>query len=294
VIDAGVKWLVDRQEPSGSYGPLEVPHHVYGHAIATLAVVEAFGLTGRGRLRASAQKALDFVAASRNPDGAWRYGFRDGGNDTSVTSWMAFALLSARMVNASEAANGRPEPFRLDKDALTGARAWILRMTDQATGRVGYMVTGTGPARSADDVDRFPPDLSESMTAAGLFVRILLGEDPAKAPDLRKGVALCLRPASARDAGTLPAWTPAGTIDVYYWHYGSLAMYQAGGGAWATWSRALVSAALAGQNTKGDSAALRGSWDPVDPWARDGGRIYSTAMMILSLQSPSRYERVLP
>jgi hypothetical protein len=35
-----------------------------------------------------------------------------------------------------------------------------------------------------------------------------------------------------------------------------------------------------------------GSWDPVDPWGEDGGRVYSTAMMTLCLQAYFRYDRV--
>jgi hypothetical protein len=32
-----------------------------------------------------------------------------------------------------------------------------------------------------------------------------------------------------------------------------------------------------------------GSWDPLDPWALDGGRIYSTAINVLALEVPLRY-----
>jgi len=35
----------------------------------------------------------------------------------------------------------------------------------------------------------------------------------------------------------------------------------------------------------------RGSWDPVGPWGREGGRVYSTATMALCLQVYYRYQR---
>jgi hypothetical protein len=36
----------------------------------------------------------------------------------------------------------------------------------------------------------------------------------------------------------------------------------------------------------------RGSWDPVDPWSADGGRVYATAVNTLCLEIYYRYERV--
>jgi hypothetical protein len=36
-----------------------------------------------------------------------------------------------------------------------------------------------------------------------------------------------------------------------------------------------------------------GSWDPVDPWSAEGGRVYSTAICCLSLESYYRMDSLL-
>ena len=49
-------------------------------------------------------------------------------------------------------------------------------------------------------------------------------------------------------------------------------------------------AILPNQRKDGD---FKGSWDPDGAWGFSGGRVYSTAMMTLSLQVYYRYSRVL-
>jgi hypothetical protein len=51
------------------------------------------------------------------------------------------------------------------------------------------------------------------------------------------------------------------------------------------WFRALDAALLALQCRDGPAA---GSWDPIDAWGEDGGRVYATAMNVLALQARYR------
>jgi hypothetical protein len=44
------------------------------------------------------------------------------------------------------------------------------------------------------------------------------------------------------------------------------------------------------QRLDGDPC-VRGSWDPADAWAPEGGRIYSTTLMCLCLEVRDRYPR---
>ena len=69
---------------------------------------------------------------------------------------------------------------------------------------------------------------------------------------------------------------------------GTMAMFHAGGTHWRAWSEALGEAVLEHQHPAG-SGSRAGSWDPVDPWGPDGGRVYSTALMTLSLEWFYRY-----
>ena len=76
--------------------------------------------------------------------------------------------------------------------------------------------------------------------------------------------------------------------NLYYWYYGTLAMYQYGGNPWRQWNEALRDTLIAEQRTRGH---LAGSWDPKAPWGAYGGRIFSTAVSTLCLEV---YYRFLP
>jgi hypothetical protein len=79
---------------------------------------------------------------------------------------------------------------------------------------------------------------------------------------------------------------------MYYWYWGTLAMFQVGGEVWGKWNEALKEAVVEHQHLAG-SGARAGSWDPVGPWGvQDGGRVYSTALMTLCLEIYYRYDRV--
>ena len=76
---------------------------------------------------------------------------------------------------------------------------------------------------------------------------------------------------------------------MYYWYYGTLAMYQVGGTAWTTWNKAMSSAIIEQQRQDGH---FKGSWDPIGAWGEEGGRVYSTALLTLCLEVYYRYGRV--
>jgi len=196
---------------------------------------------------------------------------RPGDNDTSVTGWMVMALKSAKMAG-----------LRVSEEAFDGARSWIEKATEPEYGRVGYTARGTGPARPEGFEDLFPSEKSESLTAVGILSRVFLGEDPAKSEAIRKGTNLCLK--------ALPVWDPeGGAVDMYYWYYGTLAMFQVGDDAWKKWLAAMGPAIIDHQRKEG---CEKGSWDPVGPWGRAGGRVYSTALMVMCMEVFYRYDRV--
>ncbi len=70
---------------------------MYAQGIATLALCEAYAMTGDDTLRPFAQKAVDFIVYAQNPNtGGWRY-FPGQPGDTTVLGWQLMALRSARM-----------------------------------------------------------------------------------------------------------------------------------------------------------------------------------------------------
>ena len=74
-----------------------------------------------------------------------------------------------------------------------------------------------------------------------------------------------------------PKWDPnGGTVDYYYWYYGTYAMARVGGAYWQAWRGDLIKALMHQQIHKG---CPMGSWPPeYGPWGDAGGRIYATAL----------------
>lgn len=284
-VGDGLKYLRNAQDAEGCFGARTTPHFAYNHAIATLALVEAYGMTRSSIDKSATQKGLDFIAAIRNPGLAWRYGVRSGDNDTSITGWMTLALCVGKWIIASDIELGRAASLTIDAAAFDGARAFIEKMTDSASGRLGYQQRGTSPARPADRVDAFPGDRSESLTAIGVLLRVLLGDDPATSERVKSGTDLLVK--------LPPVWNPKdGSIDLYYWQFGALTMAQLGTAAGEAWRASLSNALVEHQRTDGGPCGFQGSWDPIDPWGPDGGRVYMTAMAALALEAPYRYPRV--
>jgi len=271
-VRGGLRYLLQWQDTEGCIGSRASMHFMYGHAIATLALCEAYATTRNPRYREPAQNAVDFILRARNPYLAWRYEPRGGENDTSVTGWCVMALASARDAG-----------LETDPGAFQGALAWIDKMTDAQFGQVGYNFPGGGSARPEGKVDRFPPEKSQAMTASGILTRMLGGQDPRKAEAIVKGANLC--------AELPPAWNPEdGSIDMYYWYFGTLAMFKVGGTHWSRWNAALLKAAGMGQHPAG-AGARTGSWEPAGVWGEEGGRVYSTAIMTLCLEVAYRYDK---
>ncbi|MHC4342254.1 MAG: prenyltransferase/squalene oxidase repeat-containing protein [Planctomycetota bacterium] len=272
-VRQGLRFLMTSQDDEGCFGSRSSQHFMYNTAIATLAMSEAYWMTRNPRYKKPAQEGLNFIARARNPYLAWRYEPRGGENDSSVTGWMVMALKS-----------GKFGGLDIDPDAFEGARQWIEKMTDPEFGQCGYNMPGGGCARPEGLQDKFPPEKSQSMTAVGMLTRIFLGEDPRTSEMIRKGADLCLE--------RIPTWNPDdGSIDMYYWYYGTLAMFQVAGTYWKKWNVSMKEAIVKSQHPKG-SGSRTGSWDPIGPWGGDGGRVYSTACLVMCLEVYYRYDRV--
>jgi hypothetical protein len=271
-VRAGLRYLKGTQDPEGCFGGRTGNHWIYDHCIGALAMAEAYGMTNSPLFKTSAQNGIDLVHRAQNPYMAWRYGLRPQDNDTSVTGWAVMALKSAQMSGLA-----------VDPAAFDGVRTWLDKVTEPDYGRAGYTARGNGPARPQELLDRFPADKSESMTAVAVLSRIFSGANEGD-PMVRKGADLC--------AKSPPLWdVAAGTIDYYYWYYGTLAMFQVGGQDWERW-RAQLKPAVADTQYAKVGECREGSWDGADPWAAEGGRVYATAINTLTLEVYYRYDRV--
>jgi hypothetical protein len=277
VVRRGLRWLVDQMEEGGAddglIGGRKGKAFLYDHALGALALCDAYAISLQETLREPAQRAVNFVLRARNPYKAWRYEAPPNGeNDSSITGWMVFVLKTAHDAGLD-----------IDKEAFTGALALFDELSDLSTGRCGYTLRGEAPARTEQNRERFPAQHSESLTAVALLCRIFLGQRPDEHPILEAHADLL--------AARPPLWTEDGaTHDFYYWYYATFALFQMGGERWARWNEKLKLALLRSQRRDAHAA---GSWDPLDPWGADGGRIYSTAMAVLCLEVYYRYAPVL-
>lgn len=273
-VTKAVRWLKSQQAGNGRIGS-NAPHDfLYDHAIATLAIVEAYGVSADKSLRSTAQKALDYIEFHRNPKKVWRYQPRDGDSDISLTTWCMSAYAAGSDFNLT-----------INESALPLIANYVDQVTDDR-GHHGYTSKTEAsarkhqPNRKIQHGELFPVELCETTTAVGLACRFILGRSPATDPLMTAAADLL--------AKKPPTWDEAGSIDYYYWYYGSNAMFQMGGKQWHTWSQAVRSALLPEQRSDGNFA---GSWDPISVWGEDGGRVYVTAASVLALQAEFRYAR---
>ncbi len=275
-VSAAIKFLKRVQDPEGCFGT-QTGHYMYSHAVATLAMTEAYGMTNSPLLRRPVEKGLAFLYRAQNPNPsgtgklAWRYSVQPGDNDTSVTGWVVMALKSARSAG-----------LEVPGSVLEGARAWVDQMTDPATGRCGYVQSGVSPVRAPGREATWPRSKSEAITAVAMLTRVFLDENPETSKPIQQGARLCLE--------RLPVWNEGdGSVDHYYWYYGTLAMFQVSGRQWAKWNKAMKKAIVDHQCKNG---CEKGSWDPIGPWGEDGGRVYATAVMTMCLEVYYRYGKV--
>jgi len=269
VVKKGLQWLLAHQDPEGCVGERSMKY-LYSHAIATLALSEAFGMTASQPLKEPAQKAVDFLVAAQNPGKGWRYSAKSGDTDTSVTGWAVLALKSAELAELS-----------FPKSTYEGAMAWL----ESATGpekeyyRVGYLQPGT--SRHGGILDKF--DDHPTMTAVGVTTRILIQK--RKAEPALGGVNLLV--------ADLPEWKNT-RIDFNYWYFGTLALFQYDGpegSMWKKWNDPMINALVPSQKTSKDGCQ-NGSWEPASRWADEGGRVWATAINAMTLEIYYRYPNV--
>lgn len=267
-VKKGLKYLKDIQDPEGCFGDRLAHNFTYGHSVCALAMAEAYGLTGFPLFKRTAQKGIDFILKSRNPYGAWRYGVQTGENDTSVTGWMVMALKSAKLAG-----------LKIDPDAFKGARDFIDSVTDEY-GAAGYIQRGSGSVRLEHMLEEYPSQYTQALTAVAMTARVFMDQDPGKTEQIQKGADLLVQ--------LLPVWDKP-KVDMYYWYYGTLAMYQVGGDRWNKWNGAMQKAIIDHQEKEG---VAKGSWEPIGAWGEEGGRVYATALLTMCLEVYYRYGKV--
>jgi hypothetical protein len=169
--------------------------------------------------------------------------------DTSQLGWQLMSLKSAELAGLNVPSSAGDGAVRFLKSVSIG----------QFGGKASYR-PGEHP--------------SPTMTAEALVCRQFLGMAREN-------------PATNEAADYLTAQLPsADRINLYYWYYGTLGLYQLQDDHWQRWNTALQNTLVSRQHNDGE---LAGSWDPECLWGGYGGRVYSTALSALCLEVYYRY-----
>ncbi|HEX5138268.1 MAG TPA: prenyltransferase/squalene oxidase repeat-containing protein [Planctomycetota bacterium] len=251
------KALLAMQQDDGTFGKPRGGKGIYGDALAVEALAEYAMAKGdvetfRDALRRGAASLVD----AQSPGSGWGYEPRSGKCDTSITERVVAALSAARRADVP-----------VDPEAFAGGRAWAEKMSEPNYGLFGYNIPGGLPSRTKQKVNAFPPDETQSMTAAGCIIYLFTGSDP-----------LTLAKSFAAVFWKVPS---ARYPDMYYWDLGARACVAAHGQMPAEWYAALVKSAAA---CRADDGGMRAC----DAWGEEGGRIYATAITTIALMAPCR------
>ncbi len=256
-VRKGLEWLIKRQKNDGDRCVKPAGNtHVYAHAIATIALCEAYGMSKDQKLRGPAQRAIDFIVkAQHKPSGGWRYRPNEHA-DTSVVGWQVMALKSGQMAALSVPG----EPFELVKKWLSSVEG-----KGDKIGTFGYQNPAAKPA----------------MTAEALLCLQYLGAN-RNDPRLKAGAKYLLERLPSKGEKRQKQFNS------YYWYYATQVMYHMRGEYWQKWNDALHDMLIQTQQKEGH---LAGTWHPSDQWENRAGRVYATSLKLLMLEV---YFRHLP
>lgn len=216
-VQHGLEFLMRQQRTDGELGgSAELFARMYCHSMSTLALGEAYSMTGDQRLRPFLERAVRYTLAAQDPQsGGWRYRPGDSG-DMSQFGWQVMSLKSAQLSRLEV-----PERTRLG----------MLRFLDQCQAGSQRGLASYRPGERP----------SRTMTAESIVCRLFVG---------------AYQDAQLVEAERFLLEEPpqAGKENFYYWYYGTLAMFQMQGEGWPKWNQALQRELLAGQRTDGDMA----------------------------------------
>jgi hypothetical protein len=276
VCGRALAWMIKNQRANGDLYVRTDPKSdgnswLYSHAIATLALCEAYGMTQDETIKKNAQSAINFLMQSQDPQGGgWRYTPKVG-SDTSVTGWCMMALKSAELSG-----------LEVTKESYRGIAKWLDGSQASESQKYLYRYNYQASDAPATRHGRVPTPV---MTSVGLLMRLYLGWRRDN-PDMQRGTDWLMDRPPAEGTAQNPQ------RDTYYWYYATQVMFHMGGNRWKAWYGNLYPMLIRTQKTQGD---FTGSWEPngriPDAWGRFGGRLYVTTLNLLSLEV---YYRHLP
>ena len=196
VVNRAVRFIRSTQRADGLYASPNMSHGpMYEHALATLAMIQAYGFVPTADMRASVQKAVDLIVKSQSPTGGWRYQPVPRDADLSVTVMQVVALRAAQ--------NAR---LKVPQETMDKAAVYVKSCAKD--GGFAYQ-PGKGP--------------SMAQTAAGCLSMQLLGKFDD--PTVEQGLQFLQKHKYQKEM----------TYFWYTNYYAMQAHFQAGGRHWEAW-----------------------------------------------------------
>jgi hypothetical protein len=265
-VEFGLTFLTQMCRLNGpNAGRFECATTMIGQALATLALVEAYGLTRDTILKPFAQAALNYIQKKQAPDGGWA-DTADGASDLVVVGWQLQVIFAARVIGEL-VVSGRviPNAMRFLDCVSAGPR----RATYGATDNLGA-----------------PP--GTTLTAIGLWCRYHLDGWGPNHLGLVEGVqGLMKNPPGEKNR------------DPLYLYYATWVVSRSRPADWKTWNagpeqpdgtrKGGFRDVLYAAQIKKDDAAMIGSWDPEGEFGERYGRLGTTALNVLTLEVYYRY-----
>ncbi len=284
-VQKALDYLLAAQKPDGLLGVRN-----YEHAVAAMALAEAYGMTGDPMLRAPAQKAATLLVSrqARNPSkqadrayGGLGWDYVDGNparNDSSVSGWCVMALKSA-VAAGLDVGTG-----------MVGARTWLdqawkaanpdwRKLVDPYSARSSFPYTWDATS-DVVQIDK-PGSSAHDLAPVGAVCAVFLGH--------HQGDIMLESLCNHIDTYQHPTTYPCNT---YYLYYDTMAIFQAGGERWQRWNKTMSGMLLA--SMRRDPDCFAGSWDPANTvfHGSDTGRVLSTAYCCLCLEVYYRYRQI--
>jgi len=247
-LSAGLKFLERTLERNGN--AMDASGGMYAHALATLALCEAYAMTDDRLMMRPAGRALQYIVSSQDQiGGGWRYTPGQPG-DTSAVGWQVMALKSGHLAY-----------LRIPPETIVGASRFLDSVQFDAGAAYGYLpgYTETRP----------------STTAIGLLCRMLMGWTRDDA-----GLAAGVK--------TLAIAGPS-SDDYYYNYYATQVMHNFDGPLWAQWNSRMRDQLIAAQVKNGHSAGSWFVNGGHNDHNRLGGRLYCTSLAAMTLEVYYRY-----
>ncbi|OAI46950.1 hypothetical protein AYO44_01875 [Planctomycetaceae bacterium SCGC AG-212-F19] len=251
-VEAGLKFLMTHQGKDGGFGSAI---NMYSHALATMALCEAYARTDDAKLKGPAHRAINYIVAAQHQAGGWRYTPRIPG-DMSVTGWQIQALRWGHLA-------GLPVPETTWK---------------KANGYLDSVSTADGSGYGYQQPNAPAP----TMTATGLLCRAYLLDDfllADKAPKIQFG----------KGVEYLSKLPPSPNFkNSYYYYYATMFMNQEVATGADDWNMRMRQLLLTNQDwgESPNQQHQKGSWSPEgDAWGGQLGRLAMTSLALMSLSA---------